>query len=157
GRFLSDLLHGGERAENPGLDCKKGIELAAEGLQSDDRSELHQLFLAKMPLEPVEETNRDPPVGVSHPLPKLSSQFFAQGEERALTVIAQSGRHLLFRCAVSHPTGCVDVNSIRTAVDARGFHAEKMSEVATNQSRRHDSRLKGLHALLNRRPEAVNF
>src|SRR5262245_63930270 len=32
-----------------------------------------------------------------------------------------------------------------------------MSEVATNQSRRYDSRLKGLHALLNRRPEAVNF
>src|SRR5262245_4109906 len=71
GRLLSDLLHGRQWAEPLGLDCKNGVELAAEVLQSDDSRQLHQLFLAKLSLEAVEETIRDPLVCVSHPLAKL--------------------------------------------------------------------------------------
>src|SRR5262249_60448621 len=104
GRLLSDLLHRGQWAEPVGLNCENGIKLAAKVLQSDNRRELDQLFLAKMPLEAVEKTIRDPLVCVSHPFAKLQSERFAQGEERDLTVIPESGRPLLFRCAASPST-----------------------------------------------------
>ena len=71
GRLLSHLLHGRQGTESLGLDCENGIKLAAKVLQGDDRRELHQLFLAKMPLDAIEETIRDPLVCVRHPFAKL--------------------------------------------------------------------------------------
>src|SRR5437899_7978648 len=136
GRILSDLPHGRQRAEPLGLDCKNGIELAPEVFQSDDRSELHQLFLGKMPLEPVEEAIGDPLVCVRHPFAKLQRQFFARRKERALAVISQRRFDFFLRRALLHPTGCVTVNSIWAAVDAGCFHTKEMSEVAADQPRR---------------------
>src|SRR5919109_4627083 len=76
GRRLSDLLHGRQRTEPLGLDCKDRIKLATKVFQRDDRSELHQLLVRKMPLEAVEKTIGDPLVCVGHPLAKLQRQFF---------------------------------------------------------------------------------
>src|SRR4030095_8756130 len=85
GRLLSDLLHGRQWAEPLGLDGKNGVELAAKVLQSDDSRKLHQLFLAKLSLEAVEETIRDPLVCVRHPLAKLQREFFTRREECRLS------------------------------------------------------------------------
>ncbi len=71
GRLLSHLLYGRQWAKTLGLDCENGIKLAAKVLQSDDRRELHELFLAKMPLQSIEETIRDPLFRVRHPFAKL--------------------------------------------------------------------------------------
>ena len=71
GRRFCHLLHARQETESLGLHCENGIKLAAKVLQGDDRRQFHELFLAEMPLQSIEETIRDPLFCVRHPFAKF--------------------------------------------------------------------------------------
>ena len=127
------------------LDCRQGteavgfngkhrIEFTAEIFQSDNRRKLYQLLLGEVALQTLEKAVGDPFVRVSHTLGQLKRQALAHREKRTFAVIPQGSFHFFRRRAVSHPTGCVDVDSIRTAVDTGGFHTEEMPEFTADHA-----------------------
>jgi len=117
-------LYRRQRAGVLGFDRKNRIEFATEILQRDDRGELDYLFIREMLLEAFKKFVRYPFPRVRHPLGQFQSEALTGGENRVLFIIFQDPFYLLDRRTFLHPTGCVDVDSIRTAVDARRFKAK---------------------------------
>src|SRR3989338_4257602 len=145
-----------QRAETVGLNAEDRIELAAEVLQGNDRRQLHQLFIRKVMLKPLEEPIRNSFTRVSHPLRQLQRQPLAGREKRILPVISQHRLHLFRRCPILHRTGCIDVNSERTPIDIRCLDAQQVAHLAVDESRGQDSLGNGLDSFLDRRSQGVH-
>src|SRR5687767_6079341 len=121
------FLHSGQRTEIVSLYSEHRVELAAKVLESNHRSQFHQLLVGKMFLETIEKLTRDPFTGVGHSLGQLQRQPLPQGKQRVLLVISQRRFDLLSRSPVLHRTGCVTVNSIRATVDMGGPYADEVA------------------------------
>ena len=78
-----------------GLYGKNRVELAAEVLQGNDRSQLYQLFIRKMSLKLPEEPIRNSLAGITHSLRQLQGHTLPLREERTLTVRSQHRLDLL--------------------------------------------------------------
>ena len=123
-----------EHAEPLRLDPEGHVELRPEVLERDRGGQLHDLRLGEVSAHPREELVADPAIGDRHRLSERDGGALGLGVESALGRAVHLP-HLLLRRSRLHPTGCIDVDSERAAVDQRDAQVDERAELRRQEPR----------------------